>query len=69
MGKPFTGAEALGLGAVEAGVSLVTGYPGTPATAVVNKIMELTSPEMVQVEWASNEQPTAIPGNDAFWQT
>jgi indolepyruvate ferredoxin oxidoreductase alpha subunit len=56
MSKPFTGAEALALGAAEAGVSLVTGYPGAPATAVVNKIMELTSPEMVQVEWTGNEK-------------
>jgi indolepyruvate ferredoxin oxidoreductase alpha subunit len=56
MTKPFTGAEALALGAVEAGVSLVTGYPGGPATAVVNKITEITSPEMVEVEWTSNEK-------------
>jgi indolepyruvate ferredoxin oxidoreductase alpha subunit len=50
-----TGAYALARGAIEAGVSLVTGYPGAPATAVVNKILALTSPDEVQVEWTSNE--------------
>jgi TPP-dependent indolepyruvate ferredoxin oxidoreductase alpha subunit len=35
---------------------LVTGYPGAPVTAVVNGILALTSPDEVQVEWASNEK-------------
>jgi len=51
-----TGAYALARGAIEAGVSLVTGYPGAPATAVVNRILELTSLGEVQVEWSSNEK-------------
>jgi len=56
MNEPVSGAYALARGAIEAGVSLVTGYPGAPATAVVNEILELTSPDEVQVEWASNEK-------------
>ncbi len=52
----LTGAYALARGAIECGVSLVTGYPGAPATAVVNAILELTSPDEVQVEWTSNEK-------------
>jgi len=56
MNEPVSGAYALARGAIEAGVSLVTGYPGTPTTAVVNKILELTSPDEVQVEWTSNEK-------------
>jgi indolepyruvate ferredoxin oxidoreductase alpha subunit len=51
-----SGAHALARGAVEAGVSLVTGYPGTPATAVVKDILEQTVPDQVQVEWTSNEK-------------
>ena len=56
MNQPVSGAYALAQGAIEAGVSLVTGYPGAPATAVVNSILELTSPAEVQVEWTSNEK-------------
>ncbi len=51
-----TGAYALARGAIECDVSLVTGYPGAPATAVVNAILALTSPDQVQVEWTSNEK-------------
>ena len=51
-----SGAYALAHGAIEAGVSLVTGYPGSPVTAVVNAVLQLTSPDEVQVEWTSNEK-------------
>jgi indolepyruvate ferredoxin oxidoreductase alpha subunit len=51
-----TGAYALARGAIEVGVSLVAGYAGAPATAVVNHILELTSPQEMQVEWTSNEK-------------
>ena len=56
MYKPVSGATALAQGAIESDVSLVTGYPGAPATAVVNHILDLTSPDEVQVEWTSNEK-------------
>jgi len=66
MNEPTSGAYALARGAIEAGVSLVTSYPGGPATAVVDAILELTSPaeassdeassDEVHVEWASNEK-------------
>jgi indolepyruvate ferredoxin oxidoreductase alpha subunit len=51
-----SGARALARGAVEAGVSLVTSYPGAPATAVVKSILEQTVPDQVQVEWTGNEK-------------
>lgn len=51
MNKLVSGACALGLGAIEAGVSMVTGYSGAPATAVVNQILYLTKLDEVQVEW------------------
>jgi indolepyruvate ferredoxin oxidoreductase alpha subunit len=56
MNERVSGAYALARGAIEAGVSLVTGYPGSPVTAVVSGILELTSPDEVQVEWTSNEK-------------
>jgi TPP-dependent indolepyruvate ferredoxin oxidoreductase alpha subunit len=45
MSQTVSGAYALAWGAVEAGVSLVTGYPGAPITAVVDAILERTSPD------------------------
>ncbi len=56
MNKTDTGAYALALGALEAGASIVTGYPGAPATAVVNHILALSDSEKVHVEWTSNEK-------------
>lgn len=55
-GDPVSGAFALAQGAVEAGISLVTGYPGSPATAVVDAIAACTTPDKVRVEWTSNEK-------------
>ncbi|MCP4543908.1 MAG: hypothetical protein GY832_42885 [Chloroflexi bacterium] len=54
--RPISGAYALARGAIGAGVSLVTGYPGSPTTSVVNAIREMTEPDEVQVEWTSNEK-------------
>jgi TPP-dependent indolepyruvate ferredoxin oxidoreductase alpha subunit len=44
MTRLVSGAYALACGAIEASVSLVTGYPGAPARAVVNAVLQLTSP-------------------------
>ncbi len=56
MKQSFSGAEALARGAVDAGASLVVGYPGSPITAVVNRILAITSPAKVRVEWSTNEK-------------
>ncbi len=54
---PFlSGAHALAQGAIEAGVSLVIGYPGAPATDVVDALLARTAPGEVRVEWTSNEK-------------
>jgi indolepyruvate ferredoxin oxidoreductase alpha subunit len=53
---PVSGASALAQGAIEADVSLVTGYPGAPTTAVVDAILARTTPGAVRVEWTSNEK-------------
>lgn len=52
----LSGAQALARGAAAAGVSVVTGYPGSPATSVVEAILSSTHPDQVQVEWTSNEK-------------
>ncbi len=50
-----TGSEALALGALDAGVQFVTGYPGSPATSVVNALLQHES-QYLRIEWAINEK-------------
>jgi indolepyruvate ferredoxin oxidoreductase alpha subunit len=54
-GSTQTGSEALARGALDAGVQLVTGYPGSPTTATVEALLRLASPN-VEVDWAINEK-------------
>ncbi|NVM52936.1 MAG: indolepyruvate ferredoxin oxidoreductase subunit alpha [Candidatus Helarchaeota archaeon] len=51
------GNEAIARGALEAGVRMVAGYPGTPATEIVETIAKMTKhfPE-IYVEWSINEK-------------
>ena len=49
------GNEAIALGAIAAGVNLVSGYPGTPLTEVLETIAK-RRPENVYVEWSVNEK-------------
>ncbi len=49
------GNEAIGFGAIRAGVGLVTGYPGTPSTEVLETIAE-NKPDDVYCEWSVNEK-------------
>lgn len=59
----MTGSEALAYGALEAGVQLVTGYPGSPSTTIVEALLRLQGPApsagagaQVRIEWAINEK-------------
>ncbi|MBN2390275.1 MAG: hypothetical protein JXR84_06115 [Anaerolineae bacterium] len=52
----ISGAQALAQGAIDAGVTLLTGYPGAPVTAVVDHILRLTTADTVHVTWNSNEK-------------
>ena len=49
------GNEAIALGALAAGVSLVCGYPGTPSTEVLETVAKRRG-ESVYVEWSVNEK-------------
>ena len=53
MKKLLTGNEAAAQGAYEAGVSVATGYPGTPSTEVLEFLMPLSG---VYAEWSANEK-------------
>ena len=49
------GNEAIALGAIQAGVGLVTGYPGTPSTEVLETVAKHNNGE-IYVEWSVNEK-------------
>ena len=49
------GNEAIALGALSAGVNVVSGYPGTPSTEVLETIAK-RNPGTVYVEWSINEK-------------
>lgn len=59
MKKLLMGNEAIAYGALYAGVSVVTGYPGTPSTEVLETVAKLKGkgklPD-VYVEWSINEK-------------
>lgn len=52
------GNEAIALGALDAGVNLVAGYPGTPSSEILETVAKrrtMENPE-VYVEWSVNEK-------------
>ncbi|WHH60326.1 indolepyruvate ferredoxin oxidoreductase subunit alpha [Petroclostridium sp. X23] len=56
MKKLLIGNEAIAFGAIEAGVNVVTGYPGTPSTEMLETIAENNIDEKIYVEWSVNEK-------------
>ena len=50
------GNEAIGLGAIRAGVSLVAGYPGTPSTEILETVAKNNPDKNIHVEWSVNEK-------------
>jgi indolepyruvate ferredoxin oxidoreductase, alpha subunit len=60
MTPQINGSQALAWGAVQAGVTLVTGYPGSPSTAVVEALVALQGQGLagdeLHIDWASNEK-------------
>lgn len=55
MRKLLMGNEAIALGAIRAGVGVVTGYPGTPSTEVLETVAK-NRPADLYVEWSVNEK-------------
>jgi indolepyruvate ferredoxin oxidoreductase, alpha subunit len=54
LNKLLSGNQAIARGAYEAGVSVATGYPGTPSTEILESIVEYKSE--VYCEWSPNEK-------------
>lgn len=50
------GNEAIALGAIEAGVQVVTGYPGTPSTEALETVARYADRCGIYTEWSSNEK-------------
>ena len=49
------GNEAIALGAIAAGVKVVSGYPGTPSTEIVEALLKEKDHD-VKVQWSTNEK-------------
>ena len=64
--KFLMGNEAIALGALAAGVNLVSGYPGTPSTEVLETVAKRRSSE-VYVEWSVNEKAALEVGAGAAY--
>jgi indolepyruvate ferredoxin oxidoreductase alpha subunit len=60
-GKPgsqhlLMGNEAIARGALEAGVSVVAGYPGTPSSEIIETLAKVSTQRNLYVEWSVNEK-------------
>ncbi|NIQ39245.1 MAG: hypothetical protein GTN81_11720 [Proteobacteria bacterium] len=62
----LSGNEAIARAAIEAGVSLVTGYPGTPSTYVIETLLGDPHPGF-RVEWAINEKVAVELATGVSW--
>ena len=49
------GNEAIALGAIRAGVNMVTGYPGTPSTEILETVAKHNDGS-IHVQWSVNEK-------------
>ena len=56
MKKVLLGNEAIVKGAIEAGVSYVTGYPGCPSAEIGQGFLDIAKKENIYAEWAVNEK-------------
>ena len=50
------GNEAIARGALEAGVSVITGYPGTPSSEIIETLAKVSADQNLYVEWSTNEK-------------
>ncbi len=56
MKQVLLGNAAIALGAISAGVKVVSGYPGTPSTEVLQTVAQYNKDKSVYVEWSTNEK-------------
>lgn len=63
----ITGDEAVARAALEAGVDVVTGYPGNPSTKTVTALLPLAQTYGMTVEWSVNEKVALEVAAGAAW--
>ena len=52
----FMGNEAIARGALEAGVNVASGYPGTPSSEIIENLAGVVQERNLYVEWSTNEK-------------
>lgn len=52
----LTGNDAIARGALEAGVKVVAGYPGTPSSEIIEHLSAVADRADIYVEWSTNEK-------------
>lgn len=68
MSKRFLmGNEAIALGAIHAGVNVVSGYPGTPSTEILETVARNNKDGSIYVEWSVNEKAALEVGAGAAY--
>ena len=67
MKKMVSGNEAIAYGALNAGVRVITGYPGTPSSEVIGSIWNRTDLEGTHIEWSTNEKVAIEVAGAASW--
>ncbi|UCH08912.1 MAG: indolepyruvate ferredoxin oxidoreductase, partial [Deltaproteobacteria bacterium] len=50
------GNEAIARGALEAGVSVASAYPGTPSSEIIESLAKVAKERNLYVEWSTNEK-------------
>ncbi|MDI6810305.1 MAG: indolepyruvate ferredoxin oxidoreductase subunit alpha [archaeon] len=61
------GNAAIARGSLEAGARVVTGYPGTPASEIVETLAPLAKKYDLHVEWSVNEKTALEVASGASW--
>lgn len=57
--KTVFGEEAIALAAIESRVNLITGYPGSPGTGVIDHLCKMGNPDLFHIEWSVSEKIAA----------
>lgn len=52
----YMGNEAIARGALEAGISVAAGYPGTPSSEIIENLAKVADERRLYVEWSANEK-------------
>ncbi len=65
-GQILSGNEALALGALQAGVKVVAGYPGTPSTRALASLLAMDLKDR-HIEWSANEKVALEIAAAAAW--